>query len=76
MDRAFFIDKERNHYFAPKEIDTLSAQGVILARDYYHIQADVFQGAAFFRTLRPDGKAASKNKEAARRNISYLVWVN
>lgn len=71
MDRAFFIDKERNYYVAPKEIDTLSAQGVILDRDYYHIQATVFQGAAFFRMLRPDDKPASKDK-----TVSYLVWVD
>jgi hypothetical protein len=73
MNIVFFVDKERSHNF--ESFPLLSARGVLLPRDYYHIQTTVFQGAAFFRTLRPDGKAAGDNKEAARRNISYLVRV-
>lgn len=68
-DKAFFISKERSYNVSPKKIDESSTEGVLLKRDYYHIQAAVFQGAAFLRMLRPDNKAAGER-------ISYLVWVD
>ncbi len=69
LDIAFFVNKERSYNVAPKNIDELSTEGVFLKRDYYHIQATVFQGATFFRMLRPDRKYAGSR-------ISYLVWVD
>lgn len=69
VDKAFFINKERSYNVAPKTIEELSTEGVFLKRDYYHIQAAVFQGAAFFRMLRPDMKPAGAR-------VSYMVWVD
>lgn len=65
----FFFGEERGATIQVNKVDGASAQGVLMERDYYHIQAAVFQGAAFFRALLPDRDAAGSL------NMSYLVKV-
>ncbi len=65
----FFFSKERHANIEVSTAKGSSAQGVFLPHDYYHIQAAVFQGSAFLRTLRPD------RNEAGSRLVSYLVRV-
>jgi hypothetical protein len=65
-DKLFFIE---NNSVESKNFDQVSSAGVMLALDYYHIQAAVFNGAVFFAMLRPDDEIKVKKR------ISYLVWV-
>lgn len=60
---------ERGDTVEVSDVEGTSARGVLMPRDYYHIQPAVFQGAAFFRTLLPSRDAAGS------RLVSYLVEV-
>jgi len=67
----FFLGSEQMELtFQKSELAQETAVGVLLPRDYSHIQSAVFQGAAFFRSLLPD-----RNTRLAPQ-ISYLVKVN
>ena len=65
----FFLGSERAPTVEVSDVEGSSAQGVLVARDYYHIQPAVFQGAAFFRMLLPDRNARGSLL------VSYLVKV-
>ena len=65
----FSFVAERGDTVEVSEVKGPSAVGVMMPRDYYHIQPAVFQGAAFFRTLVPNRDAKGS------RRISYLVQV-
>lgn len=65
----FSFVAERGDTVEVSDVESTSAVGVLMPRDYYHIQPAVFQGAAFFRTLVPDRDAPGS------RLISYLVQV-
>ena len=66
----FFIGSERSATIQVSDVEGSSAQGVLMPRDYYHIQPAVFQGAAFFRMLLPDRGAKGSLL------VSYLVKVD
>ncbi|HET9069150.1 MAG TPA: hypothetical protein VFN28_10945 [Amaricoccus sp.] len=66
----FFLGSERTPTIEVSDIEGTSAQGVLMPRDYYHIQPAVFQGAAFFRMLLPDRNARGSLL------VSYLVKVD
>jgi len=67
----FFLGSEQMELtFQKSELAQETAVGVLLPRDYLHIQSAVFQGAVFFRSLLPDPNARLAPQ------ISYLVKVN
>lgn len=67
----FFMGSEQMHLtFQKSDLAEETAEGVLIPRDYCHIQSAMFQGAVFFRSLLPDRDARLAVQ------ISYLVKVN
>ena len=67
----FFMGSEQMKLtFQKSELAEETAVGVLIPRDYSHIQSAVFQGAVFFRSLLPDRDARLAPQ------INYLVKVN
>lgn len=71
LSALFFMGSEQMKLtFQKSDLAEETAVGVLIPRDYSHIQSAVFQGAVFFRSLLPDRDARSAPQ------ISYLVKVN
>jgi hypothetical protein len=66
---------ERSYGIDWNDIGNPSASGVLLSRDYSHLQAAEFNGATFFRVLVPDRDwPAPQDKRSGQ--MSYLVRVD
>jgi hypothetical protein len=63
------VIKERGFQLEFSKIDEVSTRGVLQRLDYYHMQAAIFQGAVFFRALKPGDMNWAHNW------IHFLVFV-